>query len=241
MCSWDEWVEPSRLRPSAEAVRPSTAAAAHEHTPRRVEHAPHTAHEAPVRFSANRTVSQSYEGLVAEGHAGQMDTIAADITSLRRELSEERKSRLELQERLWSLERAGQAEKQEAATAATELREAVEKLEQRVAVDGKTMAHSATQIERLQTDARDLATDSSEMQNSIHMVMDMLEGCIDGKEAHEMVKGCMDRIETSESAFKVLVDGAPNPSASAQTAPLPVSGAHQAEQAAGCCWVAQRR
>ena len=35
LCSWDEWVEPSRLRPSAEAVRPSTAAAAHEHTPLR--------------------------------------------------------------------------------------------------------------------------------------------------------------------------------------------------------------
>ena len=232
MCSWNEWVDPSRLRPSAEAVRPSTAAAAHEHTPRRVEHAPHTAHEAPVRFSANRTVSQSYRGWWP-GPRGRWTR--SPPTSPRSAGSSRRSARAG-----WScrsglaLERAGQA-KQEAATAATELREAVEK-QAADGVDSKTMAHSATQIERLQADARDLATDSSEMQNRSTWLWTCWRAASTARRRTRW-SGLHGPIERPSRRSRSL-STVRSPSASARAAP-PVLRA-PAEQAAGC-WVAQRR
>ena len=52
---------------------------------------------------------------------------------------------------------------------------------------------------------RALESDFADQQTSMHMVMDMMESCVDGKEARDMMEGLTERIEAAEAALEALV------------------------------------
>lgn len=160
---------------------------------------------APERFSAAGSRTQSHAADAA-GQAGMMDSLASDLSSLRREISEERKHRMELQERLAECLNASKAERQSFSAASADLQRSLDAVDDRTKADSRLVAQLAEKVDGIAADVLELASDASETQNSMHMVMDMLEGCVDGKEARELVAGCMERIEKSESAFKLLVE-----------------------------------
>jgi Ca2+-binding EF-hand superfamily protein len=151
---------------------------------------------APERFSAapGRDATRSTRDPT-------LDHLVSDLSSLRREISDERKHRMELQEKLQECLTQSKAERQSFSAASAELQTAIDEVDARRKGDFRAVEQLAGKVERIEAQVLSLTNDASETQNSMHIVMDMLEGCIDGKEARELVAGCMGQIEKSEAVI----------------------------------------
>ena len=108
---------------------------------------------------------------------------------------------MELQEKLQECLTQSKAERQSFSAASAELQTAIDEVDARRKGDFRAVEQLAGKVERIEAQVLSLTNDASETQNSMHIVMDMLEGCIDGKEARELVAGCMGQIEKSEAVI----------------------------------------
>lgn len=137
----------------------------------------------------------------------KLEWIQSELTSLHSSLSEERKKRMELEAKL---QECLDHVRQSSTAAAADLQALAEDVEARQKADAQTVAQTVEVLnekaEAADAQMLQLENDSSEVQTTMHMVMNMLENCIDAKEARTLVDGCMRRIEESEAAIKQHVD-----------------------------------
>lgn len=137
----------------------------------------------------------------------KLDWMQSELTSLHSNLSEERKKRMELEAKL---QECLDHVRQSSSSASADVKAVAADIAARQQAAAESVARTVEQLNAKaeSTDAQvlQLADDSSEMQTTMHMMMNMLENCIDAKEARTLVDGCMRRIEESEEAIKQHVD-----------------------------------
>eukprot|EP01043_Picozoa_sp_COSAG02_P047534 COSAG02_NODE_4566_length_5212_cov_3.031293_4_plen_629_part_00 len=137
----------------------------------------------------------------------KLEWVQSELSSLHSSLSDERKKRMELEAKL---QECFDYVRQSSTAAAADLQALSEDIDARQKADSQMVAQTVEELhekaEAAGAQMLQLENDSSEVQTTMHMVMNMLENCIDAKEARALVDGCMRRIEESEEAIKQHVD-----------------------------------
>ena len=178
--NWDEWIRPEQLRGDGNA-RPAISTG-----------------PAGVVDHVSRSSGTNPRALESSS--------AIDISDLRQELAEERLERAKMRELINESFRMCEAEREGRENLSSEIRAVLKSHGTAIEDDGQALEKLALDIKDLQESFRVLESDFSDQQTSMHMVMDMMESCVDGKEARELVAGCMERIESSEASFNALVE-----------------------------------
>jgi hypothetical protein len=138
--------------------------------------------------------------------ANKYDELFEEMSTMRKTIAEERRQRLTMEDRLGVCQRQCEEERETRLALERELRAGIEACAHAQRAETAVQEKANIQIQEIQRSHTDMGSDFSDQQSSMHMMMDMLESAVDGKEAREMTTVCDEKIAHVRTELQETLD-----------------------------------
>eukprot|EP01050_Picozoa_sp_SAG11_P033196 SAG11_NODE_11157_length_780_cov_0.997063_1_plen_236_part_10 len=136
----------------------------------------------------------------------RLDELSEQLSAIRDKIADERRQRITLQDRVEVCQRQAEEERETRLALEREMRAGIEAAKHAQRADVANLEKTSRELKDLRDLHTELESEFSDQQSSMHMMMDMLEGAVDGKEARELVSTCDEKIGAVKTELQEMLD-----------------------------------